>query len=146
MNTQEKRENLLTGARLNPAQPSGVDSSWSPWSPMPALAPAFSADAAPSVPDAASLCVAGDGNRYCFGAWTQRVPIRPGAAYRLRVTLRCQGHRQDLVHGACEHKAQTTAELGGNICHILAIPLRQHHPLHSRTLGCQYLLFHSPHR
>src|SRR6266536_3615058 len=82
--------NLLTSARPDPARPGRVVEAWSPWSPMPSLAPTFSVEAVPADPGAASLRVAGDGKPYCFGAWTQRVPARPGTAYRLRVVFRCQ--------------------------------------------------------
>src|SRR5438093_13090888 len=50
----------------------------------------------------------------------QPSPIGRGGKH---VSLGCQGHGQDLIHGAREHKAQTTAELGGNVEHILTIPL-----------------------
>jgi predicted amidohydrolase len=92
-------ENLLQNARLDDsAGPGQAVGAWSPWSPMPGLAPAFSAVAAASHPGAASLCVCGNGNRYCFGAWSQRVPARPGTAYRLRVMLRCDGIDNLFLH------------------------------------------------
>lgn len=51
---------------------------------MPSLSPAFAAENG-------HLRVSGNGNRHCFGAWCQRVPAQPGRAYRLRVTMRCEG-------------------------------------------------------
>jgi predicted amidohydrolase len=98
MTTQEKRANLLTAARFDAEHPSHKAGAWSPWSPMPALAPAFSAEAAPSGASAVSLCIAGSGNPHCFGAWTQLVPVRPGAAYRLRVVLRCKDIEPLFLH------------------------------------------------
>src|SRR5215212_5580094 len=83
--------NLLTSARLDSVRPGRSVEAWSPWTPMPSLAPAFSVEAGPANADAPSLRVAGDGNRYCFGAWTQRVSVKSGTAYRLRVVLRAQG-------------------------------------------------------
>src|SRR5712691_7820820 len=91
--------NLLANARLEDAAETGrAAGPWSTWSPMPSLAPVFSVEAAPHEPSAASLRVAGNGNRYCFGAWSQRVPARPGAAYRLRVVLRCEGIDNLFLH------------------------------------------------
>jgi predicted amidohydrolase len=91
-------ENLLMSARPDPARPGRVIDPWSPWSPMPSLAPIFSVETNPSDPEAASLGVAGHGNRYCFGAWTQRVPASPGTAYRLRVVFRCRGIDNLFLH------------------------------------------------
>jgi predicted amidohydrolase len=91
--------NLLVSARSGDAAgPGGAIGAWRPWSPMPSLAPTFSAEVAPHEPGAASLRVDGSGNRYCFGAWCQRVPVCPGAAYRLRVVLRCQGIESLFLH------------------------------------------------
>ena len=90
--------NLLTDARLGNSGPGDTVGAWSTWSPMPSLAPVFTAEAAPHDPSVASLRVAGDGNRYCFGAWSQRIPARPGAAYRLRVVLRCEGIDNLFLH------------------------------------------------
>jgi predicted amidohydrolase len=98
MNVQETPKNLLTSARLDPAHPGRLAEAWSPWSPMPALAPAFSAEASPTESGAASLRVAGNGNPYCFGAWTQLVPAQPGTAYRLRVALRCRDIDSLFLH------------------------------------------------
>jgi predicted amidohydrolase len=84
--------NLLASAPWREGtEPCPAGGAWQPWSPMPSLAPAFSAEASPHDPRAASLRVDGSGNRHCFGAWSQRVPVAPGAAYRLRVVMRCQG-------------------------------------------------------
>src|SRR5258708_37597051 len=99
MREREMNPTLLVGARLErdmlPGEPAGA---WSPWSPMPSLAPGFSAQAAPHNSGAASLSVDGAGNRYCFGAWRQRVSVRPGTAYRLRVVLRCEGIDNLFLH------------------------------------------------
>src|SRR5215475_8371020 len=62
-----------------------------------------------------------------------------------QVTLGHQGHGQDLIHGASEHKAQTTAEFGGHIEHILTIPLWQYDVLHASPLRCQQLFLHPTH-
>lgn len=64
---------------------------WGTWSPMRSLAPEFSAERLGEAGDAVCLRVSGKGNRYCFGAWTRRVPAEPGTAYRLRVRFRCRG-------------------------------------------------------
>jgi predicted amidohydrolase len=92
-------ENLLTKATV--AAGSGPDQAagaWTTWAPMPSLAPAFSAEAAPHDSGAVSLRAAGNGNRHCFGAWCQRIPAQPGTAYRLRVVMRCQGIENLFLH------------------------------------------------
>jgi predicted amidohydrolase len=86
--------NLLKSA----ADRSGGGSPWSTWSPMPSLAPIFAVEAAPGGETAAGLRLDGNGNRHVFGAWTQRVPVRPGAAYRLRVVFRCRGIENLHLH------------------------------------------------
>lgn len=92
-------ENLLVNARLTTPQGAGEGAStWQTWSPMPSLAPVFSVEASPDDPGAAVLRVDGGGNRHCFGAWSQQVPARPGAAYRLRVVMRCRGIDSLFLH------------------------------------------------
>jgi predicted amidohydrolase len=84
-------DNLLVHPRSSAVTASGPgEEAWRPWSPMPSLAPAFTVEASPGDPGEASLRVDGGGNRHCFGAWSQRVPVQPGAAYRLRVVMRCR--------------------------------------------------------
>ena len=62
---------------------------WSSWSPMPSLSPEFAVE--PGSAGDAILRISGAGNAHGFGAWTERVPARPGVAYRLRVALRSEG-------------------------------------------------------
>jgi predicted amidohydrolase len=84
---------------LKPATDGGADPSpWAPWSPMPALAPGFAVEPAGGSRDGAVLRLDGRGNRHIFGAWTQRVPARPGTAYRLRVAFRCRGIENLYLH------------------------------------------------
>jgi predicted amidohydrolase len=91
--------NLLVNACLEDVTgPGPTMGAWQPWSPMPSLAPAFSVEASSHDGGAASLRIDGGGNRHCFGAWCQRVSVAPGAAYRLRVVLRCQGIEDLFLH------------------------------------------------
>jgi predicted amidohydrolase len=91
--------NLLVDACLEGVTgPGPAMGAWQPWSPMPSLAPAFSVEPSSHDGGAASLRIDGSGNRHCFGAWCQRVSVSPGAAYRLRVVLRCQGIDELLLH------------------------------------------------
>src|SRR5262245_28091299 len=87
-----------------------------------------------------------------FGAtvWAQgarRPSSQPSPAGRgsKQVSLGRHGHGQDLIHSAREHEAQTTAELGGHVDHILTIPLWQHDALHASPLRCQQLFLHPTH-
>lgn len=84
------------------------DGAWSTWTPMPSLSPAFSAEKG-------HLRVAGDGNRHCFGAWTQRVPAQAGRAYRLRVAMRCEGV-EDLFLHVTPHVVWRRGELPESSC------------------------------
>jgi predicted amidohydrolase len=93
---------------------------WTPWCPIPSLAPRFSREASPGRTGAATLKVEGDGNPYCFGAWCQRVPARPGGAYRLRVVLRCEGI-DDLFLHVTPHVVWRRGELPEESCAADAI-------------------------
>jgi predicted amidohydrolase len=77
--------------QLLPAALPEISGLWTAWSPMPALSPEFGVEPGAGGVDSACLRISGGGNRYQFGAWTRRVPARPGAAYRLRVAFRCRG-------------------------------------------------------
>src|SRR5688572_4105911 len=74
----------------------GDDGGWATWSPMAAIAPVFGSERGGG--EDASLRIAGGGNRHVFGAWTRRVPARPGTAYRLRVAFRCHGIESLELH------------------------------------------------
>lgn len=80
---------MTTLLPVSPAEIGG-DDGWASWSPMAALDPVFGA-AAGQDEGTVALCIAGGGNRYGFGAWTRRVPVQPGTAYRLRVAFQCWG-------------------------------------------------------
>jgi predicted amidohydrolase len=99
---------------------------------MPALAPAFAVEEGDSGPGAASLRVAGEGNRYCFGAWTQRVPVEAGTAYRLRVVLRSRNMEPLFLH-VTPHVVWRRGELPDEACAADAI--RQYRREGGRVVG-----------
>ena len=88
---------------------------WLPWSPMPSLAPHFSLEETSEDADRSSLCISGNGNRHCFGAWCQRIPVHPGNAYRFRVSLRCCGI-EDLGLHVTPHIVWRRGELPEEHC------------------------------
>jgi len=68
---------------------------WESWSPRAALRPAFATETLDGSP---ALMIAGAENPYCFGWWSRRVPIQPGAAYRFRARLRWEGFTDPNLH------------------------------------------------
>ena len=73
---------------------------WEAVCPNPALAPVFSWGPSPSGQPA--LGARGNGRRECFGYLRYRLPLKEGATYCLRVTLRTQGLgdlNRHLLHG-----------------------------------------------
>lgn len=78
---------------------------------MPSIAPRFSRGGA----DGGSLCLSGNGNRHCFGAWCQRIPATPVQAYRFQVSLHCSGI-EDLGLHVTPHIVWRRGELPEENC------------------------------
>ncbi len=68
---------------------------WESWSPRAALRPAFARETLDGSP---ALMIAGAENPHCFGWWSRRVPVQPGATYRFRARLRWDGFIDPNLH------------------------------------------------
>jgi predicted amidohydrolase len=69
---------------------------WSIWSPTPSLRPVFKMERGGS--EGKMLGISGGGNRYCFGRWSRRVPVKGGRYYRLKVRFRFTGMEDPNLH------------------------------------------------
>lgn len=70
---------------------SGRPAGWDPISPFPVMQPHFE-----WIPG--QLAMEGGGNRYALGYWRQRVPVRGGKTYRLRVRFKAEGIADINLH------------------------------------------------